>query len=359
MRTKITENAFAGQRIFVGLDTHKKDFKVTIMAEDVFCKTFSAPPSAQKLVDHLHENFPGAEYFSAYEAGFSGFWLHRQLTALKVKNIVVNPADIPTTDKERKQKEDKRDSRKIAKELQLGRLKSIYIPTDKTLQDRILIRTRDAVVKETRRTKQRIKSFLYFFGIHFPEQFTDRNKHWSNNFIKWLESISFEQESAKHALQIHVNTLQNHRQTLLQTNRQIRALSRSGMYKENVELLVSIPGYGVLTGMRILTELETIERFKSQNKIDSFLGLVPSTRSSSDTERVSGVTPRANPFLRSAIIESAWVAIRNDPALMSKYLHYRKRMDENKAIIRIAKTLLHRTVHLLRKKEKYEKNVAK
>jgi transposase len=310
-------------------------------------------------VDHLHKNFPGAEYFSAYEAGFSGFWLHRQLTALKVKNIVVNPADIPTTDKERKQKEDKRDSRKIAKELQLGRLKSIYIPTDKTLQDRILIRTRDAVVKETRRTKQRIKSFLYFLGIHFPEKFTDRNKHWSNNFTKWLESISFEQESAKWALQIHVNTLKNHRQTLLQTNKQIRALSRSGMYKENVELLVSIPGYGVLTAMRILTELETIERFKSQNKIDSFLGLVPSTRSSSDTERVSGVTPRANRFLRSAIIESAWVAIRNDPALMSKYLHYRKRMDENKAIIRIAKTLLHRTVHLLRKKEKYEKNVAK
>ena len=359
MHTKITETAFSGQKIFVGLDTHKKDFKVTVMVEDVFYKTFSAAPEAQKVVDYLHKNFPGGEYFTAYEASFSGFWLHRQLTALNVKNIVVNPADIPTTDKERRQKEDKRDSRKIAKELQVGQLKSIYIPTDKTLQERILIRTRESIVKEVRRTKQRIKSFLYFFGINFPQPFADQSKHWSNNFIKWLESISFEHESAKQALQIHIKTLLYHRQALLESNRKIRMLSGSETYKENVELLLSVPGYGVLTAMKILTELETITRFKNFNHLDSFMGLVPSTNSSSDTERVRGVTPRASSYLRSAIIESAWVAIRNDPALTSKYLFYRKRMDENLAIIRIAKILLHRTVHVLRKKEKYEKNIVK
>jgi transposase len=359
MHTKITKTAFSGQKIFVGLDTHKKAFKVTVMVEDVFYKTFSTSPEAQKVVDYLHENFPGGEYFTAYEAGFSGFWLHRQLTALNVKNIVVNPADIPTTDKERRQKEDKRDSRKIAKELQSGNLKSIFIPMDKTLQERILIRTRDTIVKEVRRTKQRIKSFLYFFGINFPEAYADRNKHWSNNFIKWLESISFEHESAKQALDIHIKALHYHRQTLLSANRQIRTLARSETYNENVALLMSIPGYGLLTAMKILTELETITRFKNFNHLDSFMGFVPSTDSSSDTERVLGVTPRASSHLRSAIIESAWVAIRNDPALMSKYLNYRKRMDENVAIIRIAKILLHRTVYVLRKRERYEKNIVR
>lgn len=359
MHTKITQNAFSGQKIFVGLDTHKKDFKVTVIVEGVFYKTFSTDPEASKVVDYLHKNFPGGEYLSAYEAGFSGFWLHRQLTSLNVKNIVVNPADIPTTDKERRQKEDKRDSRKIAKELQSGHLKAIFIPMDKTLQERTLIRTRDTIVKEVRRTKQRIKSFLYFFGINFPKVFADQNKHWSNNFIKWLESIPFEHESAKQALDIHIKTLQYHRQTLLGANRQIKTLARSEAYNENVALLMSIPGYGLLTAMRILTELETITRFKNLNHLDSFVGLVPSTDSSSDTERVRGVTPRASSHLRSAIIESAWVAIRNDPALMMKYLGYTKRMDENLAIIRIAKILLHRTVHVLRKKERYEKNIVR
>lgn len=359
MRTKITESSFSGQKIFVGLDTHKRDFKVSIIAGDVFYKTFTSSPEAQVVVNYLHKNFPGAEYYSAYEAGFSGFWLHKQLTALNLKNIVVNPADIPTTDKERKQKEDKRDSLKIAKQLQSGQLKPIYVPADKTLQDRALIRTRDALVKEIRRVKQRIKSFLYFFGIHFPQEFDDRNKHWSNNFIKWLESISFENESGKQALQAHIQALKHTRQLLLQISRQIRTLSKTNAYKESVELIVSVPGYGLLTAMRFLTELETISRFKNLKHLHSFVGLVPSTDSSSDKEKVRGVTPRANPFLRSALIESTWVAIRNDPALMSKYLSYRKRMDKNLAIIRVAKILLNRVIYVLRKKEKYEKNIVK
>ena len=43
--------------------------------------------------------------------------LNRELTKLGINNMVVNPADIPTTDKDRKQKEDARDSRKIAEQL--------------------------------------------------------------------------------------------------------------------------------------------------------------------------------------------------------------------------------------------------
>jgi hypothetical protein len=58
---------------------------------------------------------------------------------------VVNPADIPTTDKERKQKEDKRDSRKIARSLENGELQGIYIPSEEDIEDRALLRFRDRI----------------------------------------------------------------------------------------------------------------------------------------------------------------------------------------------------------------------
>lgn len=359
MHTKITETAFSGQNIFVGLDIHKKDFKVSVIVDDMFYKTFTSPPNAQKVVNYLRENFPGAEYYSAYEAGFSGFGLHKQLTECKVKNIVVSPADIPTTDKERKQKEDKRDSLKIARNLQKGELRGIYVPTEKTLQDRSLIRSRDTIVKEVRRTKQRIKSFLYFFGIKYPDKFESSNTHWSKNFIKWLAAITFENESAKQALQIHINIFTHHRQLLLQVTKQIRQLSKSSPYKERLELIISVPGVGMLTAIRLLTELETITRFPNLGHLHSFVGLVPYTDSSGDKDRVIGVTPRHSFYLRSALIECAWIAIRNDAALMSKYLNYRKRMDDNVAIVRIAKILLNRIVYVLRKKAEYERNIIK
>ena len=76
----------------------------------------------------LTKHYPGASYECAYEASFGGFWIHEQLTELGIKCIVVNAADVPTTEKERQQKTDVRDSRKIARSLSNRELEAIYIP---------------------------------------------------------------------------------------------------------------------------------------------------------------------------------------------------------------------------------------
>src|SRR5687768_15800701 len=110
MQQKVTKKTFEGQSIYVGIDVHRKDFKVSVMVGNVLYKTFSAPPQAEIIAKYLRNNFPGGSYYSAYEAGFSGFWLHRSLGRMGINSIVVNAADIPTTDKERTQKEDLRDS---------------------------------------------------------------------------------------------------------------------------------------------------------------------------------------------------------------------------------------------------------
>ncbi len=106
MQAKGTTICFKGQNIYVGIDAHLKSWKVTILFENSDFKTFSQDPCAETLGNYLRRNFPQADYYSAYEAGFCGFSVHRELEKQGIKNIVVNPADIPTTDKERKQKED-------------------------------------------------------------------------------------------------------------------------------------------------------------------------------------------------------------------------------------------------------------
>ncbi len=59
-------------------------------------------------------------------------------------------------------------------------------------------------------------------------------------------------------------------------------------------------------------------------------------------------------ILRSAIIESAWVAARYDPALIKSYNELCRRMEPNKAIIRIARKLLNRIRYVLKEKKAYE-----
>jgi transposase len=359
MQEKINEKTFEGQSIYVGIDVHKKDWKVTIMTAELSYKTFSSVPEAEKLGSYLKRTFPGANYYSAYEAGFSGFWLHKQLTELGINSIVVNPADIPTTDKERKQKEDLRDSRKIAHSLRSGQLKSIHIPKEAVMHDRMLLRTRQALVKDLNRSKNRIRSMLFFLGVDLPDRFSKPGSGWSKPFIKWLKELSFEYPAAKGGLDAHLDQVNNLRSSVLKITRQIKELAKTSQYQENVSLLISMPGIGILTAMMLLTELEDISRFKTFEDLCSYVGLVPSTSSSGENDVDNGITPRRNGRLRSSLIESAWVAIRNDPALLCSYQNLAKRMPGNRAIVRIAKKLLRRLTHVLRNKSTYERGIIK
>jgi len=113
MQTQVTKRIdFRGKELFIGLDVHKKSWSVTIIVDGIEHSTFTQPPDPGCLCNYLHRMFPGASYHSAYEAGFCGYSIHRELNSLGIKNIVINAADIPTTQKDKLQKRDPVDSRK-------------------------------------------------------------------------------------------------------------------------------------------------------------------------------------------------------------------------------------------------------
>ena len=155
---KNTNNHFKGQSFFIGIDVHKKNWTVTIRSNGLELRTFSMNPSPNELYNHMKRNYPGGSYYSVYEAGFSGFNAHRSLGKLGFKNIVINPADVPTKHKEKSGKRDKIDSRKLCRELENGSLDPIYVPNESIQQLRSLNRLRLQTVASQCRTKNRIKS---------------------------------------------------------------------------------------------------------------------------------------------------------------------------------------------------------
>ena len=125
MQTQVTKKIdFSGKELFIGLDVHKKSWSVTILVEGMEHRTFTQPPDPQALLNYLQKMFPGGTYYSAYEAGFCGYGIHRELNALGIKNIVINAADIPSSQKDNLEKRDPIDSRKIARALEKGLLQS-------------------------------------------------------------------------------------------------------------------------------------------------------------------------------------------------------------------------------------------
>jgi transposase len=330
------------------------------MTEHLEHKRFTQPPQAEVLYNYLTRNFPGATYHSVYESGFSGFWSHRQLEALGIHNIITNAADVPTSQKEKLQKDDPVDSRKLARSLRSQELEAIYVPSESTLEERFLVRTRSTMVKDMIRFKQRIKMSLHFFGIRYPERFEKSGSHWSKNFIRWLkEEVQFTEESGKQSFNIQIQEIEEQRKLLLLVTRQIRTLSAREKYASNVNLLLTIPGIGLITTMTLLTEMETVERFEDTDHFAAYVGLVPNRHRSGDVMKDGEMTFRGQSTLKKCIIESAWIAARKDPALSLAYNKYVQRMEANKAIIRIARKLLNRIYFVLKNKKEYVKCIVK
>ncbi len=356
MTPQINQFAFKGQSFFVGIDVHKKNWRVTILMQDMELNTFAMNPSPEELAKHLHQRYPGGDFKSAYEAGFSGFWIHRRLSKLGIDNIVVHAADIPTTGKEKNQKSDANDSRKIARELRNGSLQGIWIP-EPALQDlRSLCRLRHKLTRDQSRVKNRIKAYLHFCGIPIPEQ--EVIWPWTGAFIAWLESIPFENQSARDCLSGHVQELRNIKTQIADTLKKLRQYSQQPEIKEIVhDCLRSMRGIGFITAITLYTEIGTPTRFPGLDQMASFVGLVPSVSASGDKEYIRGISDRHCRYLRYLLLESAWVAVRKDPAMTLAYRELTKRMSKQEAIIRITKKLLNRVRYVWINRKPYVDSV--
>ncbi len=341
---------FEGQKIFVGIDVHKTSWNVSVCGEYNDFKTFTQPPKPEVLSSYLRKTFPGAKYYAAYEAGFCGFGIYKTLNSLGIKTIIVNPADIPITDKEKRQKSDSIDSRKIAKALRAKQLKCIYVPRQETLEDRSILRYRNKLIGDQTRCKNRIKSYLYFHGISIPEEFNTPN--WSNTFIAWLNAVAERHWS----LNLLINQLIEIKQTVNQINKKLIVISKKEIYQKQFDLIKSIPGMGSLSAIHILLEIEDIRRFSNSDQLASFVGITPTRHSSGEKDRVGPITPRGNKQLKKYLIEASWIAVRKDPEMMAVFGKLCSRMLKTKAIIRIARKLLNRIKAVLETEQPYQIN---
>src|SRR5262245_7821066 len=121
--------SYKGKKVFVGIDVHKRHYSVTCMSEGEIIKHTTMRASPEKLVEFLKKYFPESKLKTAYEAGFCGFSLHRYLEKNGIESLVVHPASIEVSSRDRV-KTDKRDSKKIATQLAAGRLKGIHVPSE-------------------------------------------------------------------------------------------------------------------------------------------------------------------------------------------------------------------------------------
>jgi transposase len=84
-----------------------------------------------------------------------------------------------------------------------------------------------------------------------------------------------------------------------------------------VKLLMTAPGVGPTIAASFVSVIDDAKRFRSPHHVESYVGLVPSEESSGGKRRLGAISKKGNSYLRSLLVEGAWVILRrvdrNDP----------------------------------------------
>ena len=333
---KDINNFVQDKTVFIGIDIHHHSWSLCFFSEGEVLEKMKIHSKYAILLHLLKNQYQTASHIRlVYEAGFSGFWLYRQLNKDGYDCIVTPPNRVPKTDQ--KVKTDKRDAVKLAQYLAAGLLKEVTIPTPSAEADRRILRRRRQLVKKQTRIKNQIRAFLFLHGLSKPDHVTC---YWSKAYMFWLKDLSFEHDSDSFLLKGMIKSYYHVRDELAEVLVYLKTLSKSPKYQNNYQLLFAVKGVGLITAMTFLLEIFDFSRFKNGDRFSSFLGLTPSQHSSGDHVRLGKISKEGNVYLRHVLIESAWTVIRHDSRLREKYNRIRaKGTNGNKAIVAVARSL--------------------
>jgi len=321
------------QQIKLALDVHAASIVVARMVDGAKPQ----PPQKFKPAEFLKwvskQKDLAGEVVSCYEAGPTGFWLHRQLTALGIRNYVVCPTCLD--ERHGGVNNDRTDALELATRLDRylagneRALAVVRVPTEAEEQKRAHKRQRQQLREQRLSLAAQGRSLMLLHGRR-------ETNHWWREH-RWK---SLEPELAAWL----VERLQVFRELIVQVDQAVRRLTG--------ELQAKAPkvlpkGMGRLTYQAVETEVANWERFKNRRQVGSYAGLCGGVSDSGQSTAELSITKAGNRRLRTDLVELAWRLLLYQPqyylvkkwkaVLLNPKAHRRAR---KRAIIAFARQLL-------------------
>lgn len=352
MKTELGNTSFFENiLLFIGIDVHKSKWVVTVRTYDLELKTFSMKPSAEELENFLLKNYPGAQYRIVYECCFSGFWIYDYFTEKGYK-IIVTPTNRIYKDGNTN-KTDKIDSRKLAFQLSRELLREVLVPKKRIREYKYIFRIYDKQKMRQGQILRQIKAFLE--QKNHPLKWT----RWNKGLLEKLKEIKFEDKLFDLKIGNLVKEYEYIVEQIKDSEKIIGKIKEDKELGRRISIIEKINGIGIISAVRMSINLfDEKKRYESDEKLNHYLGLTPSEKSSGDKIKRGRSGMCGNRQLRSIIIQLAWMTVRKDGSLLDKFDRvYKTSGSKQKAIVAVARKLMTKIYAVIQKEEEYKINI--
>jgi transposase len=297
------------------------------------------------------------EVISCYEAGYDGFWLHRQLSAHGIRNYVIDPASLQVDRRARRVKTDRIDTERLLRSLMAylrGEPKVwsvVRVPSLAEEDDRRLHRERRRLIGERIQHVNRIKGLLAIHGIYdYQPLRRDRMQQ-----LKGLHTADGRQLSPRLKAEIMrelqrlelvlgmIETIEAERDAIASVKATAKAKTEHSNAKK-IQDLVKVKSIGPEFATALVSEV-FYRSFDNRKQLAGYVGLTPSHFQSGPMCRDQGISKAGNTMARTTMIELAWMWLQYQPgSALSVWFHNRvgkvKGRIRRIAIVAVARKLL-------------------
>jgi transposase len=330
-------------RRYFGLDVHKRH--VTVAAVDQRqTQLVKAKKIATARFEQWAEGNLQASDWVALEATTNSWTFYDQLSPMVERVLVANCYKMKLISASAA-KTDRHDALVLAKLLAANLLPTVWVPPHHVRELRDLTRHRSKLVWEHSKRKRQLHHLLHKHNLPAPVggPFTQENQSWWQslplNAVEKLQVTHYWQSMTFLSEQI------------AQTEALIAQKSVDDCWAEMMTFIMQLPGIGLFTGMTILAAIGTIERFPSPQKLVGYAGLGARIRSSGDVIHTGKISKQGRRELRTALIQSAWIAVRFSAYWRPQFEKLAVRIGKHIAITAVARKMLVVIWHLLTKRE--------
>jgi transposase len=281
----------------------------------------------------------------------------------------------------RGEKTDFRDAKNLAHLHRHGLLKGSFLPHRRVIELRDLTRRRKKLLANLAAEKNRIQKVLEVANVKIGNIVTDvfgvsgqamisallAGKEIPAEEIAGLSKRRLRQRIPELTEALQGHQMDDHHRWLIAQSvehavlldRQMEELEsrieeKLQPYREEYELLQTIPGVKEMTAATILAEIgPEMSQFETAKHLCSWAGISPGNNQSAGKTKHSRIK-KGSKFLLSALVEAAWAAARKrDSIFQRKFQRWIRKLGQAKANVALARNLLEVAYVLLKERQPY------